>query len=337
MGLGCVLVQGDRLYLPNGQPIPNDGSGRGLKHGIDTWFAVQSPVTPAPKHQVSFTREAPPHFPTNHANRTPSAHIEEITETHIVQVIDSEEDPEPDEEHPFDFFQVFATEKKKRETRRSKLPELQPSTLPPANATPPAPAPTPPSASAVPPPAAVPAIPSASTATDATASQQARTAPQYRYQSTAEDLRLISELESWLMEGKLTQTTPAHILAASPTIRKDLVEKLRVRRVETSSYEEATDATVAVAANQHAEPSSLLAAPARDCRRYRPRIEDFPSGDIEVSVQDPANPSQQVIRGVHLIPNFPRGRTDSRLPPGPSIARPADVCDEDWDNFYVNL
>jgi hypothetical protein len=48
---------------------------------------------------------------------------------------------------------------------------------------------------------------------------------------------------------------------------------------------------------------------------------------------DPA----QVIRGVHLIPNFPQGRTDSRLPPGPSIARPADVCDEDWDSFYVNL
>jgi hypothetical protein len=64
--------------------------------------------------------------------------------------------------------------------------------------------------------------------------------------------------------SQLVQTTPAHILAASPTIRKDLVEKLRVCRVETSSYEEVTDATVAVAANQHAEPSSLLAAPVRD-------------------------------------------------------------------------
>ena len=46
---------------------------------------------------------------------------------------------------------------------------------------------------------------------------------------------------------------------------------------------------------------------------------------------DPA----QVIRGVHLIPNFPRGRTDSRLPP--SIACPADDSNEDWDSFYVNL
>jgi hypothetical protein len=46
---------------------------------------------------------------------------------------------------------------------------------------------------------------------------------------------------------------------------------------------------------------------------------------------DPA----QVVRGVHLIPNFPRGRTDSRLPP--SIARPEDDQNEDWDSFYVNL
>ena len=46
---------------------------------------------------------------------------------------------------------------------------------------------------------------------------------------------------------------------------------------------------------------------------------------------DPA----QVVRGVHLIPNFPRGRTDSRLPP--SIARQASDCDQDWESYYVNL
>jgi hypothetical protein len=46
---------------------------------------------------------------------------------------------------------------------------------------------------------------------------------------------------------------------------------------------------------------------------------------------DPA----QVVRGVHLIPNFHRGRTDSRLPR--SIARPASDEDEDWDSFYVNM
>jgi hypothetical protein len=46
---------------------------------------------------------------------------------------------------------------------------------------------------------------------------------------------------------------------------------------------------------------------------------------------DPA----QVIRGVHLIPNFPRGRTISRLPP--SIVRPAGDDHEDWESFYTNV
>jgi len=45
---------------------------------------------------------------------------------------------------------------------------------------------------------------------------------------------------------------------------------------------------------------------------------------------DPA----QVIRGVHLIPNFPRGWTESRLPP--SIVRLAGDDDKDWESFYVN-
>lgn len=46
---------------------------------------------------------------------------------------------------------------------------------------------------------------------------------------------------------------------------------------------------------------------------------------------DPA----QVIRGVHLIPNFSRGWTERRLPP--SMTRRAEDEDKDWDSFYVNL
>ena len=48
------------------------------------------------------------------------------------------------------------------------------------------------------------------------------------------------------MDGKLTQTTPAHILAACSAICKDLVEKLQVCRVETSSYEEAATASYSI-------------------------------------------------------------------------------------------
>ena len=46
------------------------------------------------------------------------------------------------------------------------------------------------------------------------------------------------------MNGKLALTTPAHILAASPTIRKELCEKLRPRRVETNSIEEVSTPAV---------------------------------------------------------------------------------------------
>jgi len=45
------------------------------------------------------------------------------------------------------------------------------------------------------------------------------------------------------MEGKLSLATPAHILAASPTICKELAEKLKVRRVETNLYEQSSDNT----------------------------------------------------------------------------------------------
>jgi len=60
---------------------------------------------------------------------------------------------------------------------------------------------------------------------------------QYWYQSNAEDQQLVSELEDYFMQGKLSLTTLAHVFAASPTIRKDVVNKLKVQRIETNEYE----------------------------------------------------------------------------------------------------
>jgi hypothetical protein len=60
--------------------------------------------------------------------------------------------------------------------------------------------------------------------------------PQYRYQSNAEDQQLTTQLFNWLLEGKLAQATPAHILAASAPARKELVERLRTRRAETGAF-----------------------------------------------------------------------------------------------------
>ena len=39
------------------------------------------------------------------------------------------------------------------------------------------------------------------------------------------------------MQGRLSLTTPAYVLAASPTIHKDLFDKLKVQRMETNEYE----------------------------------------------------------------------------------------------------
>lgn len=113
------------LACHNGHQIPNDGTGHGLKHRIDTWVAAQAQASPARAHQVFFTGEEPPHIPTTHDSHVPSARIEEVTEAHIVQVVSNVDHSESYDDNPFEFFQVFVTERRKRETRRFKLPELQ--------------------------------------------------------------------------------------------------------------------------------------------------------------------------------------------------------------------
>lgn len=59
-----------------------------------------------------------------------------------------------------------------------------------------------------------------------------------------EDQQLTTELASWLMNGKLALTTPAHILVASPAICKELCKKLHPQHVETSWIEEVPDLTL---------------------------------------------------------------------------------------------
>jgi hypothetical protein len=52
-----------------------------------------------------------------------------------------------------------------------------------------------------------------------------------------EDQQLILELEEYLMQGKLALTTPTYILAASPTIQKNITEKIKVQHMEIHEYE----------------------------------------------------------------------------------------------------
>ncbi|HEX4714522.1 MAG TPA: retropepsin-like aspartic protease, partial [Ktedonobacteraceae bacterium] len=121
----------------------------------------------------------------------------------------------------YDLFEVLATEKADRRKRDAKKVQEAP-------APPPQHAPT---SSA--------SVPTAPT-------NVARSAPQYRYQSNAEDQQLTTQLFNLLLEGKLTQATPAHILAASASIRKDLVERLRTRRVEAAVFEQPSPSPVSM-------------------------------------------------------------------------------------------
>jgi hypothetical protein len=124
--------------------------------------------------------------------------------------------------------------------------------------------------------------------------------PQYRYQSNAEDQRLINELVSWLWQGTLTQITPAHIYAASLAVRKEIAECLRVRRVEVSSYEEPHDSQLT--------PAESLTPP-KPCLTYQPEPEysllvqeidiNFPNGISEPGLFDPG--SQIIVMRQDLV------------------------------------
>jgi len=204
---GRATYVNDRIHLPNSQPVPFDGTRQGLKGSINTWLATQSTPPPAPAqiHTV-YTRDPPPHF---NAHSPSTSRIEEVAESHIIQVADAVS-PVEDEDQDFsnDIFEVFAAERKKT----GKAPEL----------------------SALPPPTQ--AIPPTSNASAASPSNL-RHSTQYRYQCDAEDHQLVLELGEYLAQGQLSLTTPAHVLAASPAIRKELFDKLKVRRVETNGYE----------------------------------------------------------------------------------------------------
>ena len=115
---GRVTIINERIHLPNSQPIPNNGSNRGLKHAIDTWLAQQSSST---------TRDPPPHTPhKSFAIQTYEIHSPPVAKAHLEEVTDIKSDPSSseDEEDGLDIFGVFATEKKKKQTRAAKLPEL---------------------------------------------------------------------------------------------------------------------------------------------------------------------------------------------------------------------
>ena len=229
---GRVKVVDNRLHLPTGEPIPNDGRGLGLKASLDAWLAAN----PQPSSDTTASppqRDLPPH----------KSYSFEIVPEHTVPAgayiteeadIDSDSNDDVYTSELYDMYEVFAT--KKKDAKPSKAPaSTQESSSPP-----------PPPATAQP----TPSVPTGRT-------------PQYRYQASAEDQALTKELFEWTLKGKLDMVTPAHIYAASPPIRKELMERLKPRRVETASFEQADDeadsvSVLGLAAKREAEFSLPL-------------------------------------------------------------------------------
>jgi len=110
-----------------------------------------------------------------------------------IREVNDVDEEEEEATMPHDIFEVFAAEKKKCDSRLSKVPKL--------------------------------------TTPHGHRYQTANTSSscvEFKYQSNAKDHHLVSKLEDYLMQGKLSLTTLAHIFAASPIIWKDVVEKLRL-------------------------------------------------------------------------------------------------------------
>lgn len=131
---GRATLRNHRICLPTGEPIPNDGSGRGLKHAIDKWLAKhgQSPggnESTAATVASASTRDPPPH-------RSLSFEVVQ-SEVHMVEIADASDSDGSDCGELYDLNEVLATEMRRREVEESSpvanatgLPCLRPQSQP---------------------------------------------------------------------------------------------------------------------------------------------------------------------------------------------------------------
>jgi hypothetical protein len=141
-----------------------------------------------------------------------SARIKEVAEAHIFEVVeflDVYKEPKQTDDESLDIFEVFAAKRKKQEACITKLPEFTVPTAVPARLPETI---TPPSRDIAPP------TTQPTAKTPQAMSAPACSNPQYRYQSEAEDQKLTDQLMTLFINDDLAQTTPAHILTASPII-----------------------------------------------------------------------------------------------------------------------
>ncbi len=234
-----------------------------------------------------FTRDSPPHATVSSFEIVgESTYGPPVQQAHIVEVPTTDNEPNDDNVEEVipnsDLFDVYATEKKKRDVKASKLPEFtqaSESTAPAAASS----SKTSPSTTSS---GKAPASAPTSTTTNTPPSPStSRSVPQYRYQSNAEDQRLTTELYQWLLDGKLSLVTPAHILAASPAICKELVKRLRTCRVDAAGFEESST-----------PPFSVLELSTPHIAEY-----SLPLREIDVLINDTISEAGVLDQGSQII------------------------------------
>jgi len=130
---GCTTWINDWIHLPNGQPVPFNGSRCGIKASIDAWLTLQTATAAAStsaQTQAIFTCDTPLHLKQHNA----SAKIKEVVEAHMLQVWDTVTSDEDQDEEDFsqDILKVFTAERKKCPDKASKLSTPCPKTPVPA-------------------------------------------------------------------------------------------------------------------------------------------------------------------------------------------------------------
>jgi hypothetical protein len=132
---GRVKIVGNRLHLPTGEPIPNDGCRLGLKASIDAWLAANAqrstetaaPTTERARHltQQSYSFQILPEPVT-----PVGAYITEEADS------DTVEDDGAYNTELYDIYEVFATRKRESWPPKSSAPAPATSAVPPAPSTP---------------------------------------------------------------------------------------------------------------------------------------------------------------------------------------------------------
>ncbi|TDL14381.1 hypothetical protein BD410DRAFT_846086, partial [Rickenella mellea] len=216
----------NRFVMPDSSPVPRAPIGKGLQYAIDAWHSNRA-------------RDAPPHMTVGSLFAyDDDTEPFEVGEFEICQ----EEEPYEAESNPS--ASTLAMMKTPKRSVRFELDAVElprtsnglptkdkgkgkpPVSEPPVRSEVKTSSYSPPSTSST---------PTVQTAKRPPPSSATKPAPQFKYHSAAEDQSLIDDTMKMILEGRLSElVTPAHLFAASPSLRARFVELLRTKRVDSA-------------------------------------------------------------------------------------------------------